>query len=330
MSDSGGLKPARRGSPLTPKQRAVAAFEMRAPDDIVPTFELQFQLADELLGKRHVSQEELDQAAPSERERLIRQNAALYVEEAEALDYSIVAISLGPGNHEHLIQTIREIKRLDGEERLIAIMADGTMSIPSGSDMVDVALRLTEDPDGMHAGLERSATGTIEAVKPLMEAGADVALMCADYCFNAGPFLSPRMFREFVTPYLTRIVAAFREMGLYAVKHTDGDIMPILDQLVEANPHALHSLDPMAGVDLKEIKGLIGDKVALCGNVNCAILQTGTVEDTIADSKRALRDGMPGGGFFFTTSNTPFKGMPLENYLAMLQVRKELGRYDRG
>ncbi len=105
--------------------------------------------------------------------------------------------------------------------------------------------------------------------------------------------------------------------------------MPILDQLVEANPHAIHSIDPQANVSLKEVKALVGDKVALCGNVHCAMLHNGTVEQVIEDSKRALRDGMPGGGFFFCTSNTPFKGMPLANYLAMLDVRKQYGRYDR-
>ena len=35
-------------------------------------------------------------------------------------------------------------------------------------------------------------------------------------------------------------------MGFYVIKHTDGNIMPILDQLVERKPHALHSLDPQA------------------------------------------------------------------------------------
>jgi uroporphyrinogen decarboxylase len=38
--------------------------------------------------------------------------------------------------------------------------------------------------------------------------------------------------------------------------------MPILDQLVECEPHALHSIDPQAGVDLAEVKRLVGDKVA--------------------------------------------------------------------
>lgn len=312
---------------MTPRERAAAAFNLQEPDDIVPTFELQFQLAGELLGKRHITQEELQNASGAERQVLIHANAELYVAEAERLDYSIIALSLGPWDLEDQIATVKIIKHRTGEKYMIAAMADGTMSIPNGANMMDLALRLTERADELRAGLESNATNTLEFAERMVDAGVEVFLMCADYCFNDGPFLSPRMFREFVTPYLARIIAGMRELGAYAVKHTDGDIMPILDQLVECRPHAIHSLDPQAGVDLKLVKSLVGDKVALCGNVSCAILQTGTVEDVIADSERSLSDGMPGGGYFFCTSNTPFIGMPLENYLAMLDVRKRLGRY---
>lgn len=314
---------------MTPRERAVAAFELRQPNDIVPTFELQFQLADELLGKRHVSDAELD-AAPSAdaRERLIMENAQLYIEEAEAMDYSIIAMSMGPGGLDYAVQTFQAMRKLAGDKYLYAMMADGTMSIPNGSNMMQVVEDIAERPDEVHGRLLADVKGTLEFAKIMADAGADTALMCADYCFNDGPFLSPKMFREFVTTYLAMAVAGMRELGIYTVKHTDGDIMPILDQLVDARPHAIHSIDPQAGVGLKEVKALVGDKVALCGNVHCAMLHNGTIPEIVEDSKRALRDGMPGGGYFFCTSNTPFKGMPLENYLAMLEVRKELGRYD--
>jgi uroporphyrinogen decarboxylase len=208
------------------------------------------------------------------------------------------------------------------------MMGDGTMSIPNGSNMMALVEDIAEKPDELKARLKNNVKGTIEWAKVLRDAGATACLMCADYCFNAGPFLSPTMFREFVTPYLTASVADLRELGFYTIKHTDGDIIPILDQLVEARPHALHSIDPQAGVSLKKVKEMVGDKVALCGNVHCGMLHNGTKEQIIEDSKRALRDGMPGGGYFFCSSNTPFRGMPLENYLAMLDVRKSLGRYD--
>jgi len=135
------------------------------------------------------------------------------------------------------------------------------------------------------------------------------------------------MFSEFITPYLSKLIKGYRDMGFYAIKHTDGNIMPILDQLVQANPHALHSIDPQAGVDIKEVKRLYGDKICLIGNVNCGLLQTGTDEQVIESARYALRWGMPKYGYVFSTSNCVYTGMPLERYRLMLDVWRKHGIY---
>ncbi|MFQ5857533.1 MAG: uroporphyrinogen decarboxylase family protein, partial [Anaerolineae bacterium] len=127
-------------------------------------------------------------------------------------------------------------------------------------------------------------------------------------------FLSPNMFSEFVTPYLAKLVKGYRDLGAYVIKHTDGNIMPILDQLVSTNPHALHSLDPMAGVDIREVKKLYGTKICLVGNVNCALMHTGTDEEIIESCRYAMENGKPGGGYIFSTSNVIFRGMPERSY----------------
>ena len=112
-------------------------------------------------------------------------------------------------------------------------------------------------------------------------------------------------------------------MGAYTIKHTDGNIMPIIDQLVDAGPHALHSLDPMAGVDIKEVKQKYGDRVALCGNVHCAHLQTGTEQQIRDSAEYCLKWGKPGGGYIFCTSNCVFRGMPLDNYKLIHRIWTE-------
>ena len=116
-------------------------------------------------------------------------------------------------------------------------------------------------------------------------------------------------------------------MGYYVIKHTDGNIMPILDQLVDCHPHALHSIDPQGHVDIAEVKRLVGDKVALIGNVNCAALQTGTDEEVEASVRYALENGMPGYGYVFSTSNCVYTGMPLKRYDFMLDLWRKYGNY---
>jgi uroporphyrinogen decarboxylase len=103
--------------------------------------------------------------------------------------------------------------------------------------------------------------------------------------------------------------------------------MPILDQLVQTNPHALHSLDPQGGMDIAEVKRLVGDRVALCGNVNCGLLDTGTDEEVIASARYALQSAMPGGGYIFSTSNCIYTGMRLNRYELMLDVWRKEGNY---
>jgi uroporphyrinogen decarboxylase len=86
-------------------------------------------------------------------------------------------------------------------------------------------------------------------------------------------------------------------------------------------------LDPQAGVDIAVVKRMIGDKLCLIGNVNCGLLQTGTDEDAAQSARYALRNGMPGGGYVFSTSNCIYTGMPLKRYELMLDVWRKEGNY---
>lgn len=215
-------------------------------------------------------------------------------------------------------ETARYINQVTNNEFLLTAHGDGTFAIPDGDGMLDFVYRIADEPDSVKEEARKMADNAIEHNKRLRDAGIDSFILCSDYCFNNGPFLSPDMFREFVQPYLAEIIASIRADGAYAIKHTDGDIMPILDQLVECKPHALHSLDPMAGVDIKVVKERVGNQVALCGNVHCAYLQTGTDEQVLESCRYAMENGKPGGGYIFCTSNVPFRGMPVERYQMVL------------
>jgi uroporphyrinogen decarboxylase len=205
---------------------------------------------------------------------------------------------------------------------------DATHSIPGGNNMVDFSYRLADEPDAVKRDSGRRVDNALGRAERLREhGGLDGFALCADYCLNTGPFLSPGQFAEFITPYLARLIRGYRDMGFYVIKHTDGNIMPILDQLIETDPHALHSLDPQAGVDIAEIKKLHGDKLCLIGNVNCGLLQTGTDEDAAAATRYALKHGMPGGGYIFSTSNCIYTGMPLARYELMLDIWRKEGNY---
>jgi uroporphyrinogen decarboxylase len=199
--------------------------------------------------------------------------------------------------------------------------------------MAAFSYRLVDEPEKVKAEAERMVDDALERAQRYRAhadrrgLGLDGFALCADYCLNTGPFLSPRQFAEFVTPYLARLTKGYRDLGFYVIKHTDGNIMPIIDQLVQTHPHALHSIDPQAGVDIAEVKRRYGDRVCLIGNVNCGKLDTGADDEVIESARYALVSGMPGGGYIFSTSNCIYTGMRLSRYELMLDVWRKEGVY---
>ena len=89
-------------------------------------------------------------------------------------------------------------------------------------------------------------------------------------------------------------MGGFKELGLLVIKHTDGNLWPIMDMIVDSGIDCLDPIDPKGGMSIPEVKGKYGHRIAIKGNVDCADLLTfGTVEETVAATKQALREGMP-------------------------------------
>jgi uroporphyrinogen decarboxylase len=310
----------------------INALERRPPKGLVPHFELEFFLTMEAFGRIHPSHRNFHQwKQMSEHERSLHRKdvAATYVAHLRKFGLSgTIFNSAGGWSKDDTRLAIEHVREISGMDHFISLHGDATFSLPSGERMMEFVVKLADEPEQMKARAQQNVDNALERGAEIKKWGTvDGLCLCSDYCFNDNPFLSPNMFDEFITPYLAQLVKGYREIGFYVIKHTDGNIMPILDSLVSTNPHALHSIDPQGGVDLGEVKKLVGDKVCLIGNVNCALLQTGTDEEAAADVRRALRQGMPGGGYIFGTSNCIYTGLALERYELMLDIWRKEGVY---
>jgi uroporphyrinogen decarboxylase len=316
---------------MTPRERFIAALERRPLAGRVPHFELVFFLTMEAFGKVHPSQRsyhQWDQMEEKERQLHRREIADLYLATAERYEHSAIFLHPNPDTFEETCRLIDLIRERSGDRYFLMLHGDATFGVPSGDRMVEFAGRLVDEPEQLKAEAAGMVARALERGEGFARhGGLDGFALCADYCFNTGPFLSPGQFSEFVTPYLARLIAGYRDMGFFTIKHTDGNIMPIIDQLVEARPDALHSLDPQAGVDIAQVKKLYGDRVALIGNVNCGLMDTGSDEEVVESARYCLRQGMPGGGYIFSTSNCIYTGMKLARYELILDVWRREGNY---
>jgi len=138
----------------------------------------------------------------------------------------------------------------------------------------------------------------------MLSRGYDAVLDGEDYATNAGPMLSPRMFRKFCLHPLKRRVAEIHRRGLKFIKHACGNNWPLMD--------------------LRLLKERHGRKLALWGGVMLEHLWAGTPEDVRKDVEQAFRYCSPGGGFILGTSHSVSVGTRYENFLAMLESFEEM------
>ena len=288
----------------TNKSRLEAVLRGENPDN-PPHFELAFQLEKEAFGIEYLSGEDLQKASPVERER----DAALRLEVNERLidEYGWAAV-VGD----------QTLKNTVGDRALVyQFNGSGTFWLMPGDAMMDFVIRLFERPEEIHEEARRKCDESIELARQQVDQGADFICINSDYGFNSGPFLSPKHFAEFVTPYLTEIVSAIHDLGIPAILHSDGNLNAILDQLVGTGLDGYQSVDPQGGMDIKTVRESYPNLI-LMGNVECSMLQD-TNENRIRESVRyCMTHGGLGKRYIFSSSNCIFAGMPLESYHTML------------
>ena len=317
---------------MTPREHFIQTLEGHPLKGRVPHFELVFFLTMEAYGKVHPSHRHYAQwVQMEEKERQLHREdmADLFIATAERFEHSAIFLHPNPNTLEETLRLTDIVREKSGGRYFLMLHGDATYSIPGGDSMAAFSYRLADDPQGLKREAYEHVNQALESAERIQRhGGLDGFALCSDYCFNTGPFLRPSQFADFVTPYLARLTQGYRDMGFYTIKHTDGNIMPILDQLIQTKPHALHSLDPQGGVDIAEVKRICGDHITLIGNVNCGLMDTGTDEEVTASARYALHHGMPGGRYIFSTSNCVYTGMLLERYELILDIWRSEGNYD--
>jgi uroporphyrinogen decarboxylase len=312
---------------MTGKQRFFQALNFEQPDR-PPHWESMFELEREAFGLQFPDRNIWGSVSGAEKQRLIGDCMVIYEKIVERFKWDALAVFWPWSDPEGVVAA----KHTFGDDIAIGGIVGGSIwSIDSVSDWVQFSVDLMGNPQVLHEEARRRSDRAMEHCSRYVDAGAEFILLVNDVAFNAGPFISPPHFAEFVTPYLAEQVAHVRGQGVPIIVHSDGNLMPVLDQMISTHPNAFHSIDPMAGMDIAEVKRLTyPERIGLMGNVQCNLLQDGPLEAIRESARYCLEHASPGGGYIFSTSNTIFPGMPLEHYEYMLEVFAEFNAQHPG
>jgi len=192
----------------------------------------------------------------------------------------------------------------------------------------DALMGLLTDPAKAHELLERLTPPAVTWAAAQAQRGCDAVLISSP--FAGGPFLSPKMYEEFVIPYEKQVTDAIHAQGVVAYTHTCGSIGDRLDLMIETGTAGIDTLDPppLGNVELAAAKTQVGDKVFLKGNMNSVeLLQASTEQEVIAHAKDRITYGKPGGGYILSTACSAAPHTEPWKLEMLTPVAEEIGRY---
>jgi uroporphyrinogen decarboxylase len=194
----------------------------------------------------------------------------------------------------------------------------------------NMLMNLLVEPELVEVTMEKVLRCNMRIVQRAIRAGAEVIILGDDYAGNNGPMMSPDLFRRFILPPLTKMIAMIHDEGAFCIKHSDGNLYPLLDMIIAAGPDGINPIEPVAGMELKKVKQLVGDKVCLTGNIDCGqLLPFGTAEEVTAAVRQAIADAGEGGGYILTSSNSIHSSCKAENFVEMIRACQTYGWYDK-
>lgn len=213
--------------------------------------------------------------------------------------------------------------------KAVILHLNDVFSIPSRlMTFEDFMVSIIDEPSLVEGLIDMTIEVNLKMAKQAVKRGLKIIYTGDDFAYNSGPMMNPKVFNEIFAPRLKKVMNGYKDLGLLVIKHTDGNIKPILEPIIESGIDCLDPIDPIAGMDLAEMKRKYGKKISLKGNVDCSqTLTFGSVEETIEETKRCISIAAPGSGYILSSSNSIHSKVKPENFMAMIDTVKEFGAY---
>jgi len=169
----------------------------------------------------------------------------------------------------------------------------------------------------------------LEAAKRLARMGADVIWLGDDVGTQRDMLISPSLWRKYLKPRMAKICDELKRINpnLKIAYHSDGNIYPIIDELIEIGIDVLNPVQPRT-MDPYLLKKRYGKKLSFWGTIDEQYtLPFGTREEVKREVLERIKTMAPGGGFIISPTHHVQLDTPLENFLTFLNTAKEFGRY---
>lgn len=162
----------------------------------------------------------------------------------------------------------------------------------------------------------------LTAAKKLTQMGVDMIWIGDDVGAQNSMLISPKMWRKFLKPRMANFIAELKAINpqVKVAYHTDGQVYPIIPDLVEIGLDVLNPVQP-ASMDPLKLKQEYGDKLCFWGSMDEQYtLPFGSAADVQNEVLTRLKTLGKNGGLILGPTHHVQLDTPMENFWAMVNT----------
>jgi len=226
-----------------------------------------------------------------------------------------------PARYERVGEWIAKYK---GDYAVFAKIRLGSASMLQSMGLEAFAYNTLDNPNLVKEIHRRFSEWSARVIEHLNHMDFDFYWAGDDLADNQSPWVSRGMFQEFFLPNQRLVAATIRKPWVF---HSDGNILPLLEDLLTLGMSGIHPIQP-AAMDITEVKSRYGNRVCLLGNIDLDhTLTLGTPDEVDREVKERIREVGPGGGYIVTSANSLTDYCKPENVRAMAEAVEKYGKY---
>jgi uroporphyrinogen decarboxylase len=167
----------------------------------------------------------------------------------------------------------------------------------------------------------------LTAAKKLAELGVDMIWLGDDVGAQHKMLISPAMWRRMLKPRMAMLIAELKRINpnLKVAYHSDGNILPIIPDLIEIGLDVLNPIQPQS-MDPAQVAAAFGDTLCFWGSIDEQVtLPFGTPAEVAREVRARLDTLGKHGGLILGPTHHVQLDTPLENFWAMVDAIKTMG-----
>jgi uroporphyrinogen decarboxylase len=158
--------------------------------------------------------------------------------------------------------------------------------------------------------------------KKMVAIGVDMVFLGDDVGSQNAMMISPQMWRKYLKPLMANMIAELKKINpnLKIAYHTDGNVEPIIEELIEIGIDVLNPIQPRS-MDPARLKKQCGDRLCFWGTIDEQhTLPFGSPEDVASEVKARLETVGYDGGLILAPTHAVQLDTPLENFYSLVDA----------